>query len=29
MNNNSKFIIVAAGIIAASLIISLIGIFNE
>jgi hypothetical protein len=29
MNNNSKFIIVAAGIIAVSLVVALIGIFNE
>jgi hypothetical protein len=28
MNNNSKFIIVAAAIIAVSLIVSLVGIFN-
>jgi hypothetical protein len=29
MNNNSEFIIVAAAIIAVSLIVSLVGIFNE
>jgi hypothetical protein len=29
MNNNSKFIIVAAAIIAGSLVVSLVGIFNE